>query len=226
MLSEATAGLEFRDDQATARPSLRGVLHLVAAVLAAVGVVVLVLVAESPRGYVGGAIFAASLVLLYTTSATYHRVTWRPTVRRIVKRVDHAMIFTLIAGTYTPFCLLTLSDAWGITMLAVVWGVAGAGMLLKVTWPGAPKWLSVPLYIAVGWLAIVASPQLVDRLGSVPLAMLVGGGVLYTVGGVVYALERPNPWPRVFGYHEVFHALVVAGSAVHYALVALFLLPR
>lgn len=226
MLSQATARLDGRVDETMARPSLRGVLHLGAAVLAAIGLVAVVLIADSPRGYVGGAIFASSLVLLYATSATYHRVTWRPVWRRIVKRVDHAMIFVLIAGTYTPFCLLTLTNAWGITMLSIVWGVAGAGMLLKVAWPGAPKWLSVPLYIAVGWLAVIASPQLVDRLGGVPLAMLVGGGVLYTVGGIVYAVERPNPWPRVFGYHEVFHALVVAGSAVHYALVALFLLPR
>jgi hemolysin III len=111
-------------------------------------------------------------------------------------------------------------------MLSVVWGVAGAGMLLKVVWPGAPKWLGVPLYILVGWLAVIASPQLLDRLEGPAIGMLVAGGVLYTLGGAVYALERPDPWPRVFGYHEVFHALVVAGSAVHYALVALFLLPR
>lgn len=226
MTSEAAARIREAPAEPAQRPALRGVLHLAAAVFAALGVAVLLLLADSPRDYVGGAIFASSLALLYATSATYHRVTWRPALRRIVKRIDHAMIFVLIAGTYTPFCLLALSDAWGITMLSVVWGVAGAGMLLKVVWPGAPKRLAVPLYVVVGWLAVIAAPQLLDRLDPAPIAMLVGGGVLYTLGGAVYAFERPNPWPRVFGYHEVFHALVVAGSAVHYALVALFLLPR
>mgnify|MGYP005842387923 CR=1 FL=1 len=219
-LVDRTGAVEARQ-----RPLLRGVLHAVAAALAAVGMLALLAIADSPRDYVGGAIFASSLVLLYATSATYHRLTWRPRVRRVMKRIDHAMIFVLIAGTYTPFCLLALSNAWGITMLSVVWGVAGAGMLLKVLWPGAPKWVGVPLYVIVGWLAVIASPQLLDRLDAVPIAMLVGGGVLYTVGGAVYALERPDPWPKVFGYHEVFHALVLGGSAVHYTLVAVFLLP-
>ncbi|HXF52289.1 MAG TPA: hemolysin III family protein [Dehalococcoidia bacterium] len=226
MASRAAASAGNTLAEAAQRPLLRGALHAVAAALAGAGAAALLLIAASPRAYVGAAIFASSLALLYSTSAIYHRVTWRPALRRIVKRVDHAMIFVLIAGTYTPFCLLVLSDAWGITMLSVVWGVAGAGMLLKVAWPEAPRWLSVPLYLVVGWLAVVAAPQLLDRLSGAPIAMLLTGGVLYSLGGVVYAVERPNPWPRVFGYHEVFHALVVAGSAVHYALVAAYLLPR
>jgi hemolysin III len=173
---------------------------------------------------VGAAIFSTSLMLLYGTSASYHRVGWGPTPRRIVKRLDHAMIFVLIAGTYTPLCL-EVSLAWGIPILAVVWSLAGLGALLKVLWPDAPRWLSVTLYVGLGWLALVATEELLSSFSAGALAMLALGGVLYTVGGLVYALRRPDPWPRVFGYHEIFHAFVVAGSAVHYSLIALYVLP-
>ncbi|HEU4760517.1 MAG TPA: hemolysin III family protein [Dehalococcoidia bacterium] len=207
------------------RPLLRGVLHLGAAGAAAAGIVLLVLLAGSARAYVGGTVFASSLVLLYTTSGVYHTITWKPAARRLLKRLDHAMIFVLIAGTYTPFCLLSRNDAWGITMLAVVWGISGAGILMKLLWPDAPRPLSVAAYVAVGWLALVAAAPLLDWLAGPPLALLVLGGVLYTAGGLVDALKRPDPLPRVFGYHEVFHALVVAGSAVHFSVVAVYLLP-
>jgi hemolysin III len=204
-----------------ARPALRGVFHLIAAIAAAFGAAWLLLVADSPSGYVGGAVFAASLMLLYTTSATYHRFFWRTAIRRMLKRLDHAMIFVLIAGTYTPFCL-DVSLAWGISLLSVVWSLAGAGILLKVIWPDSPRWLSVGLYVSLGWVAIVAAAEVVDRYAGSPLALLLAGGALYTIGGVVYALRRPDPWPRVFGYHEVFHALVVGGSAIHYAAIAIY----
>src|SRR3990170_4346228 len=194
------------------RPALRGVLHLIAAGLAVAGTVLLLLVADSPSGYVGGAIFASSLMLLYGTSATYHQVRWRPNWRQVVKRLDHAMIFVLIAGTYTPFCL-DVSLAWGIPMLSVVWGLAGAGVLLKLVWPDGPRWLSVGLYVGLGWVALVAASEVIDQYLGSPLALLILGGALYTVGGVVYAARRPDPWPRIFGYHEVFHAFVVGGSA-------------
>ncbi len=211
------------DALAVERPALRGVLHLGATLVALAGTALLLLVANSPTGYVGGAIFASSLVLLYGTSATYHSIPWGPTARRIVKRLDHAMIFVLIGGTYTPFCL-EVSWAWGIPMLSVVWGLAGAGALLKIVWPDAPRWLSVTLYVALGWLALVAAAELVAEFSGVELALLTMGGVLYTLGGVVYALRRPDPAPRIFGYHEVFHALVVAGSATHFSLLAFFVL--
>ncbi len=206
------------------RPALRGWLHLFAALAVTVGAVLLLLLADSARAYVGGAIFAASLFLLYGTSATYHRVHWRPAARRIVKRLDHAMIFVLIGGTYTPLCL-HVSLAWGIPMLSVVWGIAGAGIVLKLLRPDAPKWLSVTLYVALGWLALVAATEVVSSFSLAPLLMLALGGALYTVGGIVYAVGRPNPFPRVFGYHEVFHAFVVAGSALHFSLVAVYVLP-
>jgi hemolysin III len=186
---------------------------------AAAGAVWLLLIADSPSEYVGTAIFSASLILLYGTSASYHRISWKPTVGRLLRRLDHAMIFVLIAGTYTPLCL-KISLPWGIPILSVVWGVAGAGVLLRLIWLGGPdgcEWRHDP--------GRGGTSELVQEFAPGLLAMLALGGVLYTLGGLVYAVRRPDPWPRVFGYHEVFHLLVIAGSAVHYAVVAAFVLP-
>src|SRR3990172_10007294 len=207
------------------RPLLRGVFHACAAVAAVGGIVLLVLLADSPGAYVGGTVFATSLALLYTTSAAYHRITWKPRLRGLMKRLDHSMIFVLIAGTYTPFCLVVADTAWGISLLSVVWGLAGAGVAMKLAWPNAPRWLSVLLYLAVGWLALVATTELLAWFTLAPLALLLLGGVMYTLGGLVYAAARPNPFPRVFGYHEVFHALVIAGSVLHFTLVAVYVVP-
>jgi len=204
------------------RPVLKGTFHLAAAVAAVFGAAWLLILADSPTGYVSAAIFGASLILLYGTSATYHQIR-KPSWGRVAKRLDHAMIFVLIAGTYTPFCL-DVSLAWGIPMLAVVWSLAGAGALLKVFWPDGPRWLSVGLYVGLGWVAIVAVSEVINHYLGGPLALLLTGGVLYTIGGVIYAMRRPDPWPRIFGYHEVFHAFVVAGSAVHYSLVVAYIL--
>ena len=205
------------------RPLFRGTLHLVAALLAVAGTVVLLIVAGSPSAYVGGGVFAASLMLLYGTSASYHQVPWRPAWRRGVMRVDHAMIFVLIAGTYTPFCL-DVSLVWGIPMLSVVWSLTGAGVVMKLVWPDGPRWLSVALYVGLGWIAVIGAPEVLGSYSPPPVALLVGGGAAYTIGGIIYALRRPNPWPRYFGYHEVFHALVVAGSALHYTAIAVYVL--
>ncbi len=207
------------------RPLLRGVMHLAVALVAPFALVAMMLVSGSARAYVGGAIFGATLIVCYATSAGYHLAPWPRRMRGVMKRADHAMIFALIAGTYTPFCLLVLGNGWGISVLCVVWGLAGAGMLLKLAWPSPPRWLGVATYLSVGWLALVASPPIASALTPGALAMLVAGGLLYSAGAVVYALRRPDPFPRVFGYHEVFHLLVVTGGALHFALIAFYLLP-
>jgi len=211
------------DDQR--RPLLRGYLHLGAAIAAALGPVLLVLLADSPKAYVGGVIFAISLIALYTVSGIYHSVRWGPRMGAVLKRLDHAMIFVMIAGGYTPFCLFAGSPAWGISLLAVVWSIAGAGVALKIAWPNAPRWLSVALYLGAGWIALVAATKITDWYAIGPLLVLALGGVLYSIGGVIYGLRRPNPFPRVFGYHEVFHTLVIAGSVLHYGVVAAYLMP-
>lgn len=202
------------------RPLMRGTLHLAAALATPAGLVVLLLLADSPRRYVGAAIFSASLMMLYTSSATYHLVPWPARLGAIMKRIDHSMIFVFIAGTYTPLCLLVLDYAWGIPMLAAVWSLAGAGVVLTILWPKAPRWLSVGLYLGIGWIGVIPAAQVMSAMSGGQLALLALGGALYTVGAVVYALRRPNPFPRVFGFHEVFHALVVVGSTLHFALIA------
>jgi len=207
------------------RPALRGMFHVCGAIAATLGAPLLLLVANSPRAYVGGAIFAASLILLYGTSASYHRITWTPLFRAIISRLDHSMVLVLIAGTYTPFCLVVLNNAWGITMLSVIWGIAGAGILMNLAWPASPRWLRVTFYVVLGWLGLISAAELAAWFTVTPLLLLVLGGALYTLGGVVYAVRRPSPWPRVFGYHEIFHVLVVLGSTFHYSLVAIYVLP-
>ncbi len=202
------------------RPLMRGTLHLAAALATPAGLVVLLLLADSPRRYVGAAIFSASLMLLYTSSASYHLIPWPARLRAIMKRIDHSMIFVFIAGTYTPLCLLVLDYAWGIPMLAAVWSLAGAGVASTILWPKAPRWLSVGLYLGIGWIGVIPAAQVVSAMSIGQLALLALGGALYTVGAVVYALRWPNPFPRVFGFHEVFHAMVVVGSTLHFALIA------
>lgn len=212
----------FADAPPSLRPLLRGTLHLAAAIAAPAGLVLLLLIADSPRRYVGATVFATSLMLLYTSSASYHMAPWPPRWRAVMERVDHSMIFVFIAGTYTPFCLTVLDYAWGIPMLAVVWSLAALGVLSKIFLPHAPRWLTVAPYLALGWIVVIPAVQVVSAMSGAQLALLVLGGMLYTVGAVVYARRWPDPFPRVFGYHEVFHTLVVAGSALHFALIAAF----
>lgn len=207
------------------RPLMRGTLHLVAALLAPVGLVVLLLIADSPRRYVGASIYATSMLLLYASSASYHLVPWPARLRRVMKRIDHSMIFVLIAGTYTPFFLIVLDYSWGIPMLTAVWVLAAGGVLLKVLRPDAPRWLGVGLYIGLGWIGIVPAAQVIPAMPWVALVLLIIGGMLYSGGAVIYGSRRPNPFPRVFGFHEVFHLLVVAGSAIHFVVVAAYLMP-
>jgi hemolysin III len=204
------------------RPLLRGALHLGMAAVAPFMLVSLLLIADSPREYVGGAVYATTLITLYFVSATYHTLAWTGAWRGAMKRIDHAMIFALIAGTYTPFCLLVVGNGWGISLLAVVWSLAGVGMLLKIAWPAAPRSLGVALYLGLGWIGIIAAVPVVSGLGAWGSFALVLGGVLYSAGSIVYALKRPDPFPRVFGYHEVFHSFVIAGSLTHFTLVAAY----
>ena len=218
--------MTFASNISAQRPLLRGVSHVIAAiVVTTLGAPTLLLIADSPRAYVGASIFAASLILLYSTSAAYHRINWTPLFRAIISRMDHSMVLVLIGGTFTPFCLVVLNNAWGITMLSVIWGVAGVGILLNTAWPGTPPWLRVGFYVTLGWLGLIPAAELATELAAAPLAMLVLGGVLYTIGGLIYTVRKPNPWPRVFGHLEVFHLFIIAGSVLHYATIAIYVLP-
>jgi hemolysin III len=207
------------------RPRLRGVSHHVAFFVSLLSGVVLIVVAPGTEIRVEAAIYAASLSGLLGVSALLHRRDWRPTVRRQLRRLDHSMIFVLIAGTYTPIAGTVLHGSMRTAVLVTVWIGALAGVVLTVAWIDAPKWAAALPYVALGWVAVVAVPQLLDGLGVAGLSLLGLGGGLYTAGAVVYARKRPDPIPAVFGYHEVFHALVIAAAAAHYAVIIGFVLP-
>ena len=207
------------------KPRLRGVLHQYAFFVSLVSGTLLVLLATTVRASVAAVIYAASVSALFGVSALYHRVTWTGPARRRMRRLDHAMIFLLIAGTYTPVGLLVLQGRLGTVVLAVVWGGAIAGIVLELAWAGAPRWLGGTVYLALGWVAVVAMPQLFARLGVTGGMLIVAGGLVYSAGAAVYALRRPDPVPAVFGYHEVFHLLVIAGVAAHFLAISLFVLP-
>jgi hemolysin III len=204
----------------TSRPRLRGVLHQWAFFGSLVAGTLLVLRAQNSRAMVAALVYAASLSALLGVSAMFHRVTWSPRARRWMGRLDHTMICVLIAGTFTPFALLALPETLGPTLLAVIWIGAAVGTLLHVLWADIPKWLSALSYVVLGWVGVVATPELLAQGWTIPMLLLVGG-ILYSLGAIVYALRRPNPAPAVFGYHEVFHALVVVAAGVHWAAVAM-----
>ena len=206
------------------RPRLRGVFHQYAFVVSVGLGVFLVGATSNARERAATAIFATTVAMMFGVSALYHRVTWRPAARRWMRRLDHAAIYLLIAGTYTPFGLLALSGGWRWTVLPMVWGGALAAIALKLAWIDSPGWLTAGIAIALGWAGVVALPELWDHAGAAGVALLGGGGVLYTAGAVIYARRRPDPVPAVFGYHELFHALVTAAAACQYAAVALFVL--
>ena len=182
----------------------------------------LIVGANGSRQHVAAAAFAGSVAVCFGASALYHRVTWTPRLRRWMRRVDHAGVYTLIAGTYTAVCLIALDGAWRWSVLAVVWAGAGLAIVLKFVWVDAPKRLAATIGIALGWVGVAALPELVSRLSPAAVALLLVGGLAYTVGAVVYARQRPNPAPRVFGYHEVFHALTIVAVACQYVAIAFF----
>jgi hemolysin III len=211
---------------AAVKPKLRGVSHEWAFFVSLFLGAALVIAAKTPKATLAVAIYAVSLSALLGTSALYHRVNWkRPKVRRWMRRLDHSMIFFLIAGTYTPFALLVLNGMLADAILVVVWVGAIAGAIVEMVWIDHPKWVAALIYMSLGWVAAIAFPGLWNEMGVAGTLLVAVGGILYTAGAVVYATQRPNPSPRVFGYHEVFHALVIAAAAAQFAAIAFFALP-
>ena len=209
------------------KPKLRGVTHEWAFFISLVAGAALIIAAPSGHARIAMAIYAFSLSGLLGTSALYHRVNWRrPEIRRWMRRLDHSMIFLLIAGTVTPFALLVMSGSLADALLIAVWAGALAGIIVELIWVDAPKWISTIVYLAVGWIGLLGFPAIVVAAGMGAGALIAVGGVLYTAGAIVYARQRPDPNPAVFGYHEIFHALVVAAAAAHFAVVAFYALPN
>ena len=207
------------------KPRLRGVFHQWTFFAAVVAGAVLVLVAPPGQATVATAIYAATVIGLFGVSAVYHRVNWASVRARMwMRRLDHTMIFLLIAGTYTPFALLVLDGALSTGILIGVWAGAAAGVVLNMIWVDAPKWVTAVVYLGLGWVAVVAFPELVREMGVTATVLLGAGGLLYTAGAVVYALRRPDPVPAVFGYHEIFHLLVIVAAALQYSVIAFFVL--
>ena len=204
------------------KPRLRGVFHQWAFFAAVAGGITLLVLADGARARAGVAVYAASLAAMFGASALYHRVPWRSAAARVwARRVDHSMIYVFIAGSYTPFALLVLHGALPEVVLAVVWAGAALGLFFNLVWIHAPRWLSAILYLALGWVGVVTFPQLLDRGGVAPTVLVVVGGGLYTAGAVIYALGRPNPFPAVFGFHEIFHLLVIAAAATQFVSITL-----
>lgn len=205
----------MHDAGAPLKPKLRGVLHQVAAFVAVGAGVFLVANAPNARAGWAGAVFAASLVTLFTVSAFYHRVNWSPPARARMRRADHACIFVLIAGSYTPFALLAMPAEVGNKLMLLAWGGAIVGVVPSLFWPKAPKWLIAVLCVALGWLGVPLWMDPRNALDVVSIVLLLSGGVVYTLGAIVYALKRPALSPTVFGYHELFHACTLGAAALH-----------
>lgn len=206
---------------AYAKPRLRGWLHLVTSPLVlACGLVLIVLAPTGPATWSAIA-YASTSVVLFTTSAIYHRGQWSPHVQQWLKRLDHSNIFLLIAGSYTPFGVLALRGDARVAVLSAVWSVAVAGVLFRMLWVSAPRWLYVPIYLGLGWAAAFVTPQLLHGLGEAAFILVAVGGFCYTAGAVVYGLKRPNPSPRWFGFHEIFHAFTIAGFVCQYVAASL-----
>ncbi len=211
------------------KPKLRGWLHLGTAPLALVGGVVLIALSPTTTTRIGSVVFTLSALLLFTVSAIYHTGNWSPRTWAFLRRFDHSNVFVLIAGSYTPITLILLEGTQRVALLTTVWGAAILGMLFRVLWTDAPRWLYTPIYIAMGWAAVFFVPGFIDgattRLGAgmavAVLVLIATGGVLYTVGGAVYGFKFPNPSPKWFGFHEVFHSFTVLAFTTHYVGVSM-----
>jgi hemolysin III len=208
------------------KPLLRGWIHLVAVLVTVVLGPLVVSNAPSGGDRAALVVYVVALVLLFGVSAAFHRVTWSPAARRRMRRADHSTIFVAIAGTYTAVAALSLKGAAQVVVLALVWGGAAIGIALRQFWLDAPKWAVALPYVVVGWSALAVIPQLVRGMSGPGFAVLLGGGLAYTAGAIVYALRRPDPVPHVFGYHEVFHLCTVIGAGMQLAAIAFFALPR
>lgn len=208
------------------RPHLRGWSHAVAAVAAVVVAPVVIAAAPGGRPRSAVALYALSVIALFGVSACYHRFRWGPRMHALWRRLDHSMIYVAIAATYTPIALLSLPPADASLVLRLVWGGAAAGIAVQLLWRSAPRWITVALYATVGWAALVVIDSLWHGLGVGAFVLVVVGGVLHTAGAAVYATRRPDPWPRWFGFHEVFHLFTIAAVAAHYVAVAGLVVPR
>ncbi len=209
-------------ENAPPKPRFRGVSHQYACFVSLVAGGALVALADGTRTRLIALAYAMSLSALLGVSALYHRINWSPKARAWMRRLDHTMIFVLIAGSYTPLALLVLEGELAQNTLNIVWSVVGFGALLNLVWIKAPKWLTSALCLATGWVCVVTMPQLYERLGGTFVALLSLGGVFYTLGALAYAFKKPNPWPRTFGYHEIFHLLVVAAAALHFTAFSIY----
>ncbi len=221
--SEATErlGETVREAIHEAKPHLRGWLHAATAPLALAAGIVLVVLSPTATTRVGSSVFAASALALFTASATMHRGRWSPRTGLWLRRLDHSSIFLLIAGSYTPFTLLLLRGSDRTELLGVAWGGALLGICFRLFWPTAPRWLYTPIYMALGWAAVFYLPAFFDQASVAVVTLLILGGVLYTVGGVVYGFKWPDPLPRWFGFHEVFHSLTILAFVTHYVGISL-----
>lgn len=212
------------DEGILAKPLLRGVLHQAAFFVSLVIGTLLIAFSEGASQETAAAVFAGSVALCFGVSALYHRVDWAPHARIVMRRLDHAGIYLLIAGTYTPVCLLALDGTWRYAVLALVATAAGAAIVVMVAWVAAPNWFAAALAMAIGWIGVLLLPQLAARLEPAAIILLALGGIAYTVGAIVYARRRPNPAPAVFGYHELFHALTILGVACQYVAIGVFVI--
>lgn len=210
------------------REPVNGLTHAAGALLSLYGAYCLLsIAAEDGKSIhvIAFSIFGAGLVALYSTSAVYHLVRARSRTIALLRTIDHAMIYVLIASTYTPICLIALRESFGLPLLAIIWTIAAAGILCTLFWVNAPRWLSTSMYVAMGWLAVTAIVPLINTLSAEALAWLFAGGVFYTSGAVIYGVRRPDPFPGVFGFHEIWHLFVIAGSFCHYMLMYRGVLP-
>ena len=200
---------------------MRGWLHLGTAPVALISGSALVILAPTLQARFTIAIFTLSAVALFSISATYHTIDWTPGVKRVLRRLDHANIFLIIAGTYTPLTVIWLETQTATILLTLVWGGSIIGLLFRIFWLNAPRWLYVPIYIALGWAALIYLPDFYQNAGGLIVSLILAGGILYSLGAIIYALKRPNISPKYFGFHELFHSLTIAAFFCHYAAIAI-----